>query len=466
MTPSRRDFLLGTLGAAGAAALGGGLTQTSGAAPIASSGRPGPLPSPGASGIEHVVVVMMENRSFDHFLGWLPGANGKQAGLSYADPSGKLVPTWHADVKNGCSFTDPDHSYDGARIQYDGGRMNGFLTDTANDVYAVSYYGAEDRPFMSQLALNYTSCDNYFCSILGPTYPNRFFQHAAATDRLSNTSTTSTLPTIWDRLNQPGGPTGRYYFSDVPFLALWGAKYIPISGHYLEFLADASRGTLPNVSFIDPRFEDEGDGTSNDDHPLADIRAGDSLLSEIFHALASGPAWDKTVLVVNYDEWGGFFDHVAPPRVTPGVPVGASPSSGIDQDLVNGKVLAGFRVPGIVASPFTKGSPSKPRLSHRMFDHTSVLKLIEWRWGLKPLTARDASNAPGDPQNLVSAFDFAKPDAGVPDLPVLAPFVPESCTAGNPPIGGSPMSTPTPATSAEGDGWTSLLSSDLMKGWT
>jgi phospholipase C len=466
MTPSRRDFLLGTLGAAGAAALGAGLTQTSGAAAIAGSGRPGPLPSPGASGIEHVVVVMMENRSFDHFLGWLPGANGKQAGLSYADPSGKLVPTWHADVKNGCGFTDPDHSYDGGRTQYDNGKMNGFLTDTANDVYAVSYYGAADRPFMSQLALNYTSCDNYFCSILGPTYPNRFFQHAAATDRLSNTSTTSTLPTIWDRLNQPGGPTGRYYFSDVPFLALWGAKYIPISGHYSEFLADASAGTLPNVSYIDPRFEDEGDGTSNDDHPLADIRAGDSLLSEIFHALASGPAWDKTVLVVNYDEWGGFFDHVAPPRVTPGVPVGASPSSGIDQDLVNGKVLAGFRVPAIVASPFTKGTPSKPRLSHTLFDHTSVLKLIEWRWGLKPLSARDASSAAGDPHNLVNAFNFAKPDAGVPDLPALAPFVPESCTAGNPPIGGSPMSTPTPATSAEGDGWTSLLSSDLMKGWT
>ncbi len=233
MTPSRRDFLLGTLGAAGAAALGAGLTQTSGAAATASASRPGPLPSPGASGIEHVVVVMMENRSFDHFLGWLPGANGKQAGLSYPDPSGKLVPTWHADVKNGCGFTDPDHSYDGGRTQYANGKMNGFLTDKANDTYAVSYYSAADRQFMSQLALNYTSCDNYFCSILGPTYPNRFFQHAAATDRLSNTSTTSSLPTIWDQLNQPGGPTGRYYFSDVPFLALWGAKYIPISGHYL-----------------------------------------------------------------------------------------------------------------------------------------------------------------------------------------------------------------------------------------
>jgi phospholipase C len=423
------------------------------------------LPNPGASGIEHVVVVMMENRSFDHFLGWLPGAKGKQAGLRYPNPIGNPVSTWHANVTNGCNFTDQDHSYEGGRVQYDNGAMDGFLKDSSNDVYALSYYEAADRPFMSQMALNFTTCDSYFCSILGPTYPNRFFQHTAGTDRLSNTSTTSSLPTIWDQLNQLGGPTGRYYFSDVPFLALWGQKYLPIAGHFAQFLTDAASGTLPNVSFVDPRFEDEGDGTSNDDHPLADIRAGDSLLSEIFHAVSSGPDWDSTVLIVNYDEWGGFFDHVAPPRVTPGVPVGASPTSGVDTDVVGGKVLTGFRVPAIVASPFTKGSAQRPRVAHSLFDHTSVLKLIEWRWGLKPLTSRDASTNPGDPGNLATILNFAKPDASVPDLPELAPFVPESCAVGNPAVGGTPVPTAS-GVSNEDDAWSALRASALMKGWT
>ena len=472
---TRRAFLrgaLGAAGAAGAAALGAGI-RGGRDAPAAGLEPPGgavelplaSLPDPAASGIEHVVVVMMENRSFDHFLGWLPGARGKQAGLRYTNPIGNAVPTWHADVTNGCNFSDQDHSYEGGRVQYDGGKMDGFLKDSSSDIYAVSYYEASDRPFMSQLALNFTTCDNYFCSILGPTYPNRFFQHTAGTDRLSNTSTISSLPTIWDQLNQLGGPTGRYYFSDVPFLALWGQKYLPIAGHFAEFLTDAASGTLPNVSFVDPRFEDEGDGTSNDDHPLADIRAGDSLLSEIFHAVATGPDWDSTVLIVNYDEWGGFFDHVAPPRVTPGVAIGASVTSGVDTDLVGGKVLTGFRVPAIVASPFTIGNAERPRVTHGLFDHTSVLKLVEWRWGLKPMTARDASTAAGDPGSLATAFNFVSPKAAVPDLPQLAPFVPESCTAGNPAIGGTPVPAGS-GVSEEDDAWAALRASALMKGWT
>ncbi|HUY64025.1 MAG TPA: alkaline phosphatase family protein, partial [Acidimicrobiales bacterium] len=319
--------------------------------------------------------------------------------------------------------------------------------------------------FMSQMALNFTTCDNYFCSILGPTYPNRFFQHAAATDRLDNTTTVSTLPTIWDQLNQVGGPTGRYYFSDVPFLALWGQKYLPIAAHYSQFLADAAAGTLPNVSYIDPRFEDEGDGTSGDDHPLADLRAGDSFLSEIFHAVSSGPKWERTVLVVNYDEWGGFFDHVSPPRVTPGTSAG-SPASVVDHDLVAGQVLLGFRVPCMVASPFTKGDPANPTVAHGLYDHTSVLKLIEWRWGLSPLTRRDASTAAGDPGNLAYALNLASPDVVVPSVPALLPFVPGSCAAGTPAVGGTPApDLGLAGTSSDRDTWAALRASGLLKGW-
>jgi phospholipase C len=154
------------------------------------------LPAPGRSGIEHVIVVMMENRSFDHFLGWLPHANGKQAGLRFADNQGVSHAT-HALAPDfqGCGFADPDHSFEGGRIEYDNGRCDGWLRAGANDVYSIGYYVRADLPFFGQIAPRFVSPDHYFCAILGPTFPNRIYQHAAQTDRLSNTLALSTLPT-------------------------------------------------------------------------------------------------------------------------------------------------------------------------------------------------------------------------------------------------------------------------------
>ncbi len=428
MKLNRRDFIKGAVGTSGAVVLGSQLGGTAWAKPLWHGPRRPRLPRPDRSGIEHIVVVMMENRSFDHILGWLPHADGRQAGLRYPTPDGKSMKTFHQTHLDGCNFKDPDHSYNGGRIQYNNGRMDGFLTDTNNDSFAISYYKEHDRPFMGSLARHYTVCDRYFCAILGPTFPNRIFQHAGQTDRLSNTLTAVNLPTIWDRLNQPGGPTGRYYYSDLPITALWGGKYTPISKPLAQFLSDASAGTLPNVAFVDPSFVGEGDATSNDDHPANDLRAGDYFLSTIFNALASGPGWEKTVLIINYDEWGGFFDHVPPSRITPGIPRGTNPRDGVDKDLdERNRVLSGFRVPCIISGPFARHGHGG-YVSHNFYDHTSVLKLIEWRWGLQPLTARDASNALTDPQNLALALNFESPDPRVPRLPKLAPFVPPGCT--------------------------------------
>jgi len=173
---------------------------------------------------------MMENRSFDHFFGWLPGANGQQSGLSYSDSSGTQHAT-HALAPDyqGCGFNDPGHSYTQGRVQYDNGACDGFLFDgSGNDIYAIGYYGQTDLPLLGAAGPAFTVCDNYFCGIMAETYPNRFYMHAAQTDRLTNTSTTSTLLTIWDRL-QSAGYSGRYYFNDLPFLALWGTKYVNIS---------------------------------------------------------------------------------------------------------------------------------------------------------------------------------------------------------------------------------------------
>ncbi|PYU38241.1 MAG: phospholipase [Acidobacteria bacterium] len=387
------------------------------------------LPSPENSGIEHIVVVTMENRSFDHFLGWLPNADGRQAGLTFVDSAGVSHAT-HAlsGDYTGCPHADPDHSYDGARVEYDHGLMDGFLRAGSNDVYSVGYYGEQDIPFYAALARNYTVCNRYFAAILGPTFPNRLFLHAAQTDRLTNSTSLSSLPTIWDRL-AGAGVSARYYFSNVPFLALWGAKYLGIARLYDEYLVAASAGTLPAVSFLDPRYTVLDDGTGNDDHPHADIRKGDLFLYETFKAAATGPKWANTVFIVNFDEWGGFFEHVAPPRA-------AAPNQ-VDPDLVNGKALLGCRVPTVVASPFSRGHPDDSRISALVFDHTSVLKLIEWRWRLAPLTPRDGSN---DVQNLAYALNFNEPDATVPSLPEPpAPLLAAPCLQE---LGGGILSRP------------------------
>jgi phospholipase C len=374
-------------------------------------------PPPARSGIEHIVVVMMENRSFDHLLGWLPNADGRQSGLTYADSAGALHDTYPlAPDFMGCSHPDPDHSWEGGRVEYNQGAMDGFLRAGMNDDYAIGYYEENDRPFFNALARAYTTCDRFFAAIMAETYPNRIFQHAAQTDRLHNTLDLSTLPTIWDRLIEEG-ISARYYFSDVSFLALWGAKYLPIMRPYTQFLADAAAGSLPSVAFVEPRFIDDDTGTSGSDHPHADVRVGDAFLADTFQAVASSPNWPTTVFIATYDEWGGFFDHVTPPRA-------AAPND-VDPDMVDGKALLGMRVPVVVASPFSRGDDASPRVVSDVFDHTSVLKLIEWRWHLQPLTARDAS---ADIGNLLSVLDLSRHDTQVPTLPQPATPVVIPCT--------------------------------------
>jgi phospholipase C len=364
------------------------------------------LPPPDAAGFEHVVVVMMENRSFDHFFGWLPGANGQQADLNYSDSAGTSHPTHYLPPDyQGCGFNDPGHSYTQGRVQYDNGKCDGFLFDgSGNDVYAIGYYGQSDLPFLGSAGPAFTVLDNYFCAIMAETYPNRFNMHAAQTDRLTNTTTTSTLPTIWDRL-QAAGISGRYYFSDLPFLALWGTKYANISKPFAQFLADAQAGTLPNVAYVDPGFAAETTDTSNDDHPHGDIRDGEAFLNQVYTAVTSSPNWSKTVVIINFDEWGGFFDHVPPP-LAPIPP--ASQAAGVPDGRL------GFRVPCVVISPYAR----RNFIGHEQFDHTSILKMIEWRFGLPPLTVRDQTA-----NNLADVLDFASPDVSAPAFTVpTGPF--------------------------------------------
>jgi phospholipase C len=350
------------------------------------------LPAPDASNIEHIVVLMMENRSFDHLLGWLEGADGRQQGLRYADSAGLLHPTHRLTPDfQGCGHSDPDHSYEGGRVEFNGGACDGWLRAGQNDEFAIGYYTKKDLAFLGSAATRWTVCDRYFSAIMAPTYPNRIYQHAAQTDRLTNSFEISTLPTIWDRLGA-AGLDGRYYFSDVPFLALWGPKYLPIARTIDAFFADCRAGTLPHVAFVEPRLLGEEQGVSTDDHPFADIRNGEAFMNRVYAAVTQSPAWRHTVLVINFDEWGGFFYHVPP---------SAAPIPPADQAAGNQDGLRGFRAPCLVISPFAP----RERVSHLELDHTSVLNMIEWRWNLAPLTVRDQTA-----NNLAGVLNFARPD--------------------------------------------------------
>jgi phospholipase C len=426
----------GLLGAAGAVAGGLGLAALAGVDAEAGADLTLPsiypaLPDPTASGIEHIVVVMMENRSFDHFLGWMPNANGKQDGLSYEDRYGSLHDTYHLTAFNNCGFNDPDHSYEGGRIELNGGACDGWLKAGLNDVSAIGYYEKADLAFLGQAAPQWTTFDHYFAAVMAETYPNRFYMHAAQTDRLHNSTAQATIPTIWDSL-AAAGVKGTYFFNDVPFTALWYTKYLNISQPYAAFKALAAAGQLPAVSFIDPRFEDEASGTSNDDHPHADIRAGETFLNDVYESITNSPNWANTVLVITFDEWGGFYDHVAP---------GTAP------DVSSKTALRGFRVPTVVISPFAR----RGHVGHNTYDHTSILKMIEWRFGLPSLTPRDA-NA----RNLAEALDLSNPNLSAPQYSVPT-FVTTGCDAG--------VAVSTTMEGAEFDEWRDLKTLATTLGW-
>ncbi len=422
MPLSRRRFL-----AAGGAVAASGAVVASAAVSTDVATAASALPAPAVSGIDHVIVVMMENRSFDHFLGWMPGADGRQPAPTFVDRYGVRHTTHHLSDYQGCASPDPDHSYEGGRIELNGGRCDGWLRAGENDEFAVGYYEASDLAFWRQAGPDWTVCDRYFAATMAETYPNRFYQHSARTDRLHNSSVTSTLPTIWDRLADKG-LRGRYYYGDIPFTALWGTKYLPISSPYPRFLADCASGDLPEVSFVDPRFVDEGAGTSGDDHPHADIRSGETFLAEVYDAVVSSPAWGRTLLVVNYDEWGGFFDHVPP-------------SSAPDADPAT--ALRGFRVPSLVVSPRAR----RRYVAHDTYDHTSILKAIEWRWGLQPLTPRDSAA-----RNIAEVLDFSRPANLAAPRYLVPPFV------------AGPPCAPSQLESAEE--WGGLRDKAIADGWS
>lgn len=482
---SRRRFIAGVAGAAGSIMLPGcensipGMTGSVPAAPapMPGGGALGALPDPAESGIDHIVVVMMENRSYDHYLGWVPGGDGIQEGLEYEDNDGVMQKTFRLSTDSnygfqGCGKEDPAHGYDTGRVHYNGGKNDGFLKTASNagDLFPIGYYSREDVPFFSGVADHFTVCDKFFSSILSSTFPNRVHLQSGQTDRNTNTlpyaqQEPSTLPTIWDLLGE-AGVSRQYYFYDLPILGLWGPKYLPISNKYEQFLIDAAAGALANVSYIDPFFGfSAGEtpyGISRDDHPNADIRDGQAFLDQIYNALRNSPQWEKTLLIITYDEWGGFYDHVPPPTA----PITEAERTTVGNE--DGRL--GFRVPTVLLGPRVR----RGHVSHHQYDFSSILNLIRWRFGLGALSPRDETSI-----NLAHALDFDNaPNLEAPSFNVpTAPFgFGKECESGlpfplpNPPglLTPSQLASLDPATRAlvqHRMEWDSLRQLAVKTGW-
>jgi phospholipase C len=421
----RREFL----GLAGAGVLGlaaSACSSGSGHTPrptVSSNPTTAGLTSPEAAAFDVVVVLMMENRSFDHFLGWVPGADGKQAGLSFPDHTGALHAIHPlAPDFSGCRLHDPPHDWQSVQHQYDNGRCDGWLLD-AVDTFPIGYYTAADLPITSVLALGHTTLDRYFCSLMANTGPNRLYAWSATTDAGTfdfpgaltgqGTRPSNLQLAIWDRLRDAGVAGGYYAGVEPNSYQYQSRKYDSITFSHDQFFAAAAAGTLPNVTWVDPDLPTNGErlGTAYDDHPYADIRQGEAFIAKVYRALASSPQWGRLVFVLTFDEHGGFYDHVPPPAVADDTVL---PAGGPAPDLKR----LGFRVPGIVMGPFAPA-----RVVHGgPYEHCSILRMIEWRWNLSPMTARDRNAA-----NLVEVLDFSEHRRPL-QLPSFDPGPVQGCT--------------------------------------
>ena len=439
---SRRRALK-ALGAGAGLALAGPATvgtrlagaATPGPAPVRRAGsRPYPRLPAGTDTIpqiEHVVILMMENHTFDAYFGALGRGDGltiRRGAAQNHCPDRTGHPVWSYRAQQGTcqSGNSVSQSWEASHRCWNGGAMDGFVR--TNSPSAMAYWTGQHIPFYWSLARTFTLCDRYFSSVMAQTYPNRRFLLAGSafgqvSDPFPSPSDPDPRPngysTIFDLLNAHG-ITWTDYFADLPTVGLFPQtferntdKIRPVS----EFLADAAAGTLPSVSLVDPESA-EGSEESPED-----ISVGQWYASQVIDAVMNGPGWSKTVLVFTYDEGGGYYDHVPPPRaVRPDAIPPQVPPGNTYGDLYS---YYGFRVPTVVVSPFSRPG----QVSSTVYDHTSILKLIETKWNLPALSDRDA-NA----NDLLDCLDLKHPHLLRP--PTLAPAqLPTSlpaCLASNP----------------------------------
>jgi phospholipase C len=349
--------------------------------------------------IKHVVVVMKENRAFDHLLGALhaSGQEGVEpipASFTNPDKNGVAVAPFH--LATTCINSDPGHQWAEMHRQVNGGAMDGFVASgadtTGNDGHFVmGYYGPDDFPFYYWLANTFAINDRHFAAARSGTWPNRNFLLLGTADGVTCTYCglpNPSTPTIFDELDAAGVTWGAYTDSE-PFDGTlgWEAPH-PGLNTFEQFQADARAGTLPGVSFVD------GIAFIQDEHPTADIQLGEKWTRIVYDEVRGGPQWPETAMIWTYDEAGGFADHV-PPSNSACV---ARPGNAADTPFTE----QGVRIPLVVISPY-----ARPHyVSHVAQDHTAITRFIEAVFGLPALTARDANS-----DALLDMFDFGCPPA-------------------------------------------------------
>ncbi len=352
--------------------------------------------------IEHIVVLMLENHSFDNILGMLGRGDGftldPRGNPTATNPyGGQVLRAFHMPTP--CQLVNaPSNSWDAAHLSYDGGTCQGFA-DNAGGPVSMGYFDATDLPFTYGLAKTFPINDRYFCSVMAQTFPNRRFLISGTALGIVADSLPSDVPprgVIFQELSKHG-ISWRDYHASLPTLAM----YLPLAREPSlqsnlvgvdQFFTDARKGTLPSFALIDPNFDQD-----SEENPQ-DIQYGEVFLAQVVNALMASPLWGKVLFIWNYDEHGGYFDHVPPPPAIP--PDDVAPEITVPPDQPGGYDRYGFRVPMGVVSPYARPD----YVSHVVSDHASILKLVETKWNLPALTRRDAHAS-----NLLDMVDLKSP---------------------------------------------------------
>jgi phospholipase C len=474
-TISRRQLLArGGAAAAGLAAAGAYGSLPAWARPMASAASalraPGSLPfphlpvghpTPGLEQIEHVVVLMMENHSFDNLLGMVPyqvkgrahvdGLTLRNKTIINSNPSsiapygimGPDVPAQRASSP--CQGPGVSQSWNASHTAWNNGANNGFVQASSDQ--AMSFWDRRYLPASYSLAQHFPIGERYFCSVLAATYPNRRFLFCGTASGLTATNNyTFQVPTangtIFNQLlehniswlNYVAPTSGTLEGSPliVPEFARSTActdRMVPIA----QFFSDAEHGKLPSFSFLDPNYE-----VDSEENPQ-DIQAGERFIAQVAGAVLRSRRWHKTALFITWDEHGGYYDHVRPPaaiapdNIAPLTTPAAALTDPSQPLLPGGYDRYGFRVPLLVISPWARAN----YVSRVVQDHTSILAFVERKWNLPALSFRDANAHP-----MTDYFDFRRPAFAKPPklaaAPAMAPGLGECERAGLTPPAGTP----------------------------
>jgi phospholipase C len=372
-------------------------------------------PNPDGLPVNHVVVLMQENRSADDYLAQLNNQGQSdfepQPMTGNPDPTNPGGPAILPFHKTSVCETQGDlnHSWNGTHKEVNGGAMDGFTKQNVNALdptgsRTMGYYDQSDLPFYYGMYNTFATGDRYFSSVLSQTFPNREYLFAGTSfGHIDNSPGPFDQASVFNLLDAHS-ISWKIYVAQPQFGSYAGTffKYVnerkaqhvfPMSQYFTDLANDA----LPAVTYIDPTQFDVPHHAENDEHPPADVEVGQKFSADIINALMASSAWSSSAFFFTYDEHGGYYDHVVPPAAP--IPDNIPPMLG-PGDVAAQFDQYGVRVPVAVISPFAKAH----YVSHTVYDHTSILKFVEHRFGLSSLTNRDAQADP-----MLGMFDFQNP---------------------------------------------------------